>query len=374
MSDSKPTILFAGGGTGGHLSPSLAVAERLAGRDEAPNVHFACSNRPIDRSMLEQAGVAFTRLTVQPIPRTRLWRWPAFFWHWRSSVRTAGELLGRLNVQCVVAMGGFVSGPVVVAARRAGVPIVLINLDAVPGKANRYLAPRCNRVFSVFATTDLPVTQTQMVPLPLPARAVGPADKGAARTELGLPADRPVLLITGGSQGAESVNLAVCALVDRDDFARHLADWHVLHIAGSDMAERMRGLYGQRHINATVMSFCPTMGLAWSAAELAICRAGANTVAEVAANATPSVFLPYPYHADQHQKLNAQPLVDAGGAVMFDDLIDPQANADQLAQPLIDLMTDADRRQQMRNALSSTHQGDGAAIIADQIISMCNAM
>ncbi|MDH3582681.1 MAG: glycosyltransferase, partial [Phycisphaerae bacterium] len=199
------TVLFAGGGTGGHLFPALAVAEVLAEQADAPALHFACSDRAIDARLLGGAGAAYTPLGVRPWPR-RPWNWPSFLVALRRARAESAGLIRAERVGLVVALGGFVSGPVVSAARRSGrrVPSLLINLDAVPGRANRLAARLCDRVCSVHVAAGLPAG-TEIVAMPLRRSVLSGGDQGADRAALGLDAAVPVLLVTGASQGARSV-------------------------------------------------------------------------------------------------------------------------------------------------------------------------
>lgn len=359
------TVLFAGGGTGGHLFPALAVAERLPGHLTA---HFACSDRAIDTRILADAGACFTPLSVKPLPR-RPWHVPSFGWHYFKSVRTAGRIIDECDVRAVVSMGGFVSAPAVDAAKRRGVPVLLVNLDAVPGIANRYLARRCRHIFSVHATDRLP-PHAQPIAMPLRRASVADRDAPACRLAFEFPPDQPLLLVTGASQGADSINRLMLELIQRPAFREVIGLFSVLHLAGHGRDEPIRDAYLAAGIRARVLSFTHQMGLAWGAADLAISRAGANSVAEAAANAVPTVFLPYPYHADQHQKHNAAALAEAGGAVIVDDAVDPSTNADRLAPLLTDLLAHAQKRRQMRDALRSHAPADGAKQLVDRLIKL----
>lgn len=368
MNAETSTVLFAGGGTGGHIFPNLAIAERLTGRGDIavpPRVHFAVSNRPLDARIMTQQNLPFTPLGVRPLPR-RPWHIPGFLRSYFQSRAEAMRLMREKNVRVVIATGGFVSAPVIAAARKLGIARLMVNLDAVPGVANRYLAPSCTRVFSVYASPKLP--GATIVPLPLRRSCLSSGDAASCKKALKLEGDRPVLLITGASQGAESLNKLMMELIGRDEFRAAVMGrgWQVLHIAGEDRAEPVKQAYKQAGIDAVVMAFCNTMGLAWGAADVCLSRAGASSVGEVAANAVPTIFLPYPYHKDQHQKLNAQPLVEAGGSLMYDDLIEPKPNGDQLEPVLLALMNDASRRNAMRAKLHQLAGQDGASILADE--------
>jgi len=267
-----------------------------------------------------------------------------------------------------VAMGGFVSGPAVAAARAAGVRSVLVNLDAVPGKANRFLAPKCDRVLTVYPTDCL--GQAEAVAMPLRLGCLSDGEQAADRRALGLEPTLNTLLVTGASQGATSLNELMADLIRRHVFAKAMEGWQVLHLCGKDGAGELARAYERAEIPAKVLAFCHEMGRAWGAADLAISRAGAGSVAEAAANGVPSVFFPYPYHKDQHQRLNAEPFANAGGAVIAEDMIDPQRNAAKHLACLTNLLTDDDRRAAMSSAMCAEAGGDGAKAVADAAMAL----
>lgn len=311
--------------------------------------------------MLGEAGVRYLALSATPLSLrpARLLRFVRTF---RASVREARAVMQRENAGHIVALGGFVAAPVVKAAQSMGLPILLVNLDAPPGKANRWMARRCDRVVSAIDLPMLPDFASQVVGLPVRSRALAPASQRECRLRLGLDPDRPLLLITGASQGATSINALAMRLASHHPAL--LDGWQILHLSGHGVDGPLRQAYGDAAIHATVLPFLHEMGLAWGAADLAISRAGANSVAEVVCNAVPTLFLPYPHHKDMHQKNNAQALVDAGAAAMETDLIDPAANAAALTPTLQSLMRDGARRQTMRDALRSRTVPDAALAIA----------
>jgi UDP-N-acetylglucosamine--N-acetylmuramyl-(pentapeptide) pyrophosphoryl-undecaprenol N-acetylglucosamine transferase len=355
------TFLFAGGGSGGHISPGLAIAERLIERAPEGRVLFACSTRPIDARMLTEAGVEHLALPAMPLsPR------PAalvrFLRALRRSRLECREALHRHRVDHVIALGGFVAAPAVLAARSLDIRTTLLNLDHPPGKANRWLARRCDRILTAIELPTTPHFAERVVGMPIRRRAMAPGDRATCRARLHLEPERPVLLVTGASQGAASINRFMQAMVESrpDDFA----GWEILHLAGEGAADQTRQVYAHCGVSARVESFLDEIGLAWGAAELAVSRAGASSVAEAAANAVPTLFLPYPYHRDRHQANNARPLVEAGGAVIVDDRIDAQANASEAGQVLSALMNEETRRSGMRKILRAQRPADAAAAIA----------
>ncbi|HRQ76311.1 MAG TPA: glycosyltransferase [Phycisphaerales bacterium] len=361
---SASTILFAGGGSGGHISPGLAIAERV--REQSPMTHalFACSQRAIDREMLDDAGESWVALPASP-PSIRPGAAIRFVLNFRASVKIVRGLIAEKNVSHVVALGGFVAAPAVAAAR-GRVPVTLVNLDAPPGKANRWMAKKCDRVLTAIELPMMPHFAKRVVGLPIRRRAQAPADAHECRARLGLDPAAPVLLVTGASQGATSINELMMELAR----SHHelFAGWQVLHLAGRGADEPLRQAYAEAGIAALVMPFLHEMGLAWGSADVAISRAGANSVAEADANAVPTVFLPYPHHRDMHQKHNAQPLVDRGGAIMVIDQIAANANAMAMMPVLKRLLGDVEVRAAMRRSLKREGRIDAAEAIAREIL------
>lgn len=353
-----PTILFAGGGSGGHIFPNLAIAEQLAQHSPHLGVQMLVSSRPLDAQLLDKQQVDFTALPVSPL--TMRWlSWAGWLSRWRASVKTTARLIEQLNVAAMVATGGFVSGPAIIAAGRVGLPTALVNLDAVSGKANRYLARRVGKVFSVF---DVPHwVEAERIGMPIRRAARPGVAPDEARRHLGLKPNLETLLVCGGSQGAQTINDMMIELAQRGVID---SNWQVLHLSGPTDEAKLRTQYNACAINAQVTAFCDQMGLAWSAATLAISRAGAGGVAEAAVNAVPTVFMPYPFHKDQHQRLNALPLVESGGAVMIDDHAEATANAQQMAPLLRSLLSDTARLQRMADMLGRHAPPDGAATVA----------
>ncbi|NBX36910.1 MAG: UDP-N-acetylglucosamine--N-acetylmuramyl-(pentapeptide) pyrophosphoryl-undecaprenol N-acetylglucosamine transferase [Planctomycetes bacterium] len=362
------SIVLAGGGTGGHISPGLAIAERIGAADPSARVVFACSTREVDANMLREAAARFIPIRAEPLslnPR-RLLRCLLGLVRAR---RDADRLLRECRPDWVVSLGGYVTPPVVAAARRAGVPVLLVNLDATPGKANRLVARRATKVVSAVPVPSMPRFASAVIGMPLRRIAMAPASTELCRAELGLDLHAPVLLITGASQGAQSLNDLACELARSHSAA--FADWQVLHLCGPSPAggvTRYERAWREAGIRAAVIPFLHRMGVAWGAAELAVSRAGASSVAEAQCNQVPTIFAPYPYHKDQHQRENALPLVEAGGALVETDQIDPQQNLAGLGARILELMAAPDRRAQMRRVLAALPPPSSAEQIADFVL------
>jgi UDP-N-acetylglucosamine--N-acetylmuramyl-(pentapeptide) pyrophosphoryl-undecaprenol N-acetylglucosamine transferase len=246
------------------------------------------------------------------------------------------------------------------------VPILLVNLDAPPGKANRWMAKRCTQIVSAIDLPTLPGFASQVVGMPIRRRALAPASQADCRARLNLLPNLPMLLVTGASQGATSINTMMAELARTAP--RMFDGWQILHLTGHGADVDVRNAYEQSNIRATVQPFLHDMGLAWGAADLAISRAGANSVTEIAHNAVPAIFLPYPYHKDMHQRHNAQPLIELHGAVMEDDRVDAATNARHIGPLIESLIHDAARRTHMRDALRAHAWPDAALTIARMLV------
>jgi len=359
-------VLLAGGGSGGHISPGLAIAERMKAIDPGCRPVFACSQRPIDAQMLSEAGAEHVAIPAEPMslrPR-KLLRCMRAFLRGRAEVL---RMIDQLQPSWVVSLGGFVTAPVVHAARARGVPVLLVNLDATPGRANRWVARRAREVVSAIPTPTLPGFARDIIGMPLRRLALAPGEQASCREELGLLPGVRTFLVTGASQGANSLNDFMLLQAQRHPGA--FKDWQVLHLCGPSVSGgAARFEAGYRGVRAAVLPFLHRMGLGWGAAELAVSRAGANSVAEAQANHVPTIFVPYPWHKDLHQRENAQPLADAGGAEIVLDAMEVQGNVATIGARALALMADASRRQSMRRALQLRDGGDAAARIAHRAL------
>jgi UDP-N-acetylglucosamine--N-acetylmuramyl-(pentapeptide) pyrophosphoryl-undecaprenol N-acetylglucosamine transferase len=333
--------IFAGGGTGGHLYPGLAVAQELLVRRPKARVVFVCSQRPVDGRILGAHPFPFVPQPVRPLP-ARPWGWPGFIGAWVRSARVVGRMILDLKPAAVLGLGGFAAGPAVCCASRAGVHTALLNPDAIPGKANRHLATKAEVIFTQFASTGEAFAsklqkRVRCVGCPVRPTIVG-ADRAEAIAYFGLHDDHRTLLIFGGSLLAESLGEAVERLAVR--IGEFGATWQLLHITASPRAEAIARTLSNAGALVRTQGYCQRMDLAYAAADLVLARSGAVTVAELAATGKPAVLMPYPHHADRHQHLNAAALDELGAAIVCDDRQDARANAMALRQVLLPLLRD----------------------------------
>jgi len=383
-SSNPDTFYFAGGGTGGHIYPALAVAEQIVAIEPKAKIHFFCSSRSIDERVLGSTSFERTALTAKGLSLRGL---VGFCRSFVASYKAAKETMddGRRTkgdsslIPCpsslVVGTGGFVSAPVCLAAHRLRIPVVLINVDIVPGRANRMLARRADEVFLQFEETSNYFAKKKVK-----AAVVGcPLRKGFARPDpaeaiqqLGLNPAKSTLLITGASSGSQSINKTVCSLLNElDAFAD---DWQIVHLTGRDNQEEVSRKYGGAKIEHKVVGYFDNMPSLLAAADLLIGRSGAVSVAEYAAAAVPSICMPYPHHKDMHQYLNAGKLVEAGAAIVVDDLPDEKDRVEWLWEELEDLMKDKTKRDEMADACRNIARPDAASRIAERLLAIANGL
>ena len=357
----QPRVAIACGGTGGHLFPGLAVAERLVQRGCA--VTLLVSNKEVDRQGVEQAaGMEIVTLPAVGLTRGRVLAFARGFW---SAYSLASKTFQAQTPAAALAMGGFTSAPPLLAAKRLGARTFLHESNTIPGRANRWLSRVVDRAFIGFPSAanrlhlaNISLTGTPVRPQ-FQARAARPC-----REALGLEPERPTVLIVGGSQGASGLNDLVLRALP--GLAKVVPAWQWIHLTGPADTDRVRKAYDALRLKAVVQSFCSGMELALGAATVAVSRAGASSLAELAAMRVPPVLVPYPAATDDHQFHNARAFEQTGAARL---LPQGQTKPEQLGDVLLNLMRDPAGREQMQAALEQWHHPRAAADIAEAILS-----
>ncbi len=363
------TIAFAGGGTAGHLYPALAVANALRNELTDAKFVFFTTGRTIDRFVLEGAGrgVMLVRQPVEPLS-SRPWTWPRFTARWRQSVRLCRQTLRERPPLIVIGSGGYASVPPLLAARRLGIPTAILNPDAIPGRANRLLGRRADLIFAQWVQTAAYFRNHKGLCVSgCPVRPeFGQATREQGIARFGLDPSRKTLLVTGASLGARTINDAVVALLPE---ILALPDWQVLLLTGPADYERIAAVsqrVGFERVH--VLAYTEHMAEALAAADLVVARAGASTLAELTAVGAAAVLMPYPFHRDQHQLVNARVLTDAGAARLVEDQKDALANAAALRTAMLPLLRDAAARESLQKAARRIGTLDSAARIARRIV------
>ncbi|HET7358383.1 MAG TPA: undecaprenyldiphospho-muramoylpentapeptide beta-N-acetylglucosaminyltransferase [Nocardioidaceae bacterium] len=351
-------VLLAGGGTAGHTSPLLATADALRRLDPDTEVTALGTPRGLEVRVVPEAGYPLELIPPVPLPRKPskdLALVPARLY---GAVRATLAVLDRIRPDVVVGFGGYVSTPAYLAARRRRIPVVIHEQNARPGLANRLGARTTPHVAVSFP--DTPLAHARYVGLPI-RRMISTLDRPALRAEargtFGLDPERPTVLVTGGSQGARRINQAMAAA------QRALADAgvQVLHVAGPSGEVTVDRRAGDPPY--VVLPYVDRMDLAYAAADLAVCRAGASSVTEAAAVGLPAVFVPLPI-GNGEQALNARPVVDAGGAVM---VADTELTGEWVAATVPDLVRDEGRLAAMSSAAADLIPRDADDKLAQMV-------
>ena len=362
-------IVFAGGGTGGHIYPAVAIADALRTRAD---IAFIGTADRLEAQIVPAAGYPLTTISSRPLVRKAS----------LETVRTVGSniagiaqalaLLARLQPDFVIATGGYVCFPVIVAARllrtfgRVRAPLALLEPNARAGLTNRILAPLVDEVWGAYADAD-PVFAGKYVQTGIPVRRsiLQRTNRIEAARRLGLDPTRRTILAIGGSQGARSINEAVAGLVTRRALP---AQWQLLHVSGDRdyayMQAEERTPFGENRV--TLLPYLHDLADAYSVSDLIIGRAGASTLGELAAVGLPAVLVPYPFAADDHQTQNAREFAQRGAAVVLEDR---ELNADTLWWTLSKAM-EPQQLAAMRAAARSLAPGDPIATILARIGSL----
>lgn len=355
------SIVMAGGGTAGHTSPLIATAERLLA---AGDVRITCIGTPkgIETRVIPAAGLDLVLIPPVPLPRKPtldLLRVPGRL---AGAVREAKAILRGRAADVVVGFGGYVSMPVYLAARSLGLPVVIHEQNALPGLANK-VAARFARVVAVsFPSTPLP--GATYVGLPVRAGIAGldrAAARGAARKALGFTTERPLLLVSGGSQGAVAINEATFGARDR----LLSAGIDVLHVLGpKNLAPQHVTVAGETGALYKPVAYVDAMEQAYAAADLMVGRSGAGTVMETAVVGLPVVFVPLP-HGNGEQARNATFLVEGGAARL---VANADFDADRLVAEVVGLLGDPPRLAAMSAALRGLVPADAAGTLAALVL------
>jgi UDP-N-acetylglucosamine--N-acetylmuramyl-(pentapeptide) pyrophosphoryl-undecaprenol N-acetylglucosamine transferase len=345
-----PKIVIAAGGTAGHVVPALAVADAL--RAEGAEVVFIGGERA-ERELVPKAGYELRTLSVEPLPRGRPVRAVGAVLIDVSAVARALRLLGELRPDAVMGAGGYVAGPVGLAAVLRRIPLVLSEADSHLGLTNRLLAPLARRVCLSFPLPGRTGPRYRVTGRPVPRPAI---DRRAARERFGIAPEETCVLVFGGSQGARSINHAAI-----EAFAG--ARFRVLHAAGErDLAELRKLATPAPHYD--LRGYISDFGEALLASDLVVARAG-GSIFEIAAHGRPAVLIPYPYATADHQAENARFMERAGAAVVIRDA---ELTGPRLAQEVGGLLADQSRLNAMARASAELARPDAAREVAEELL------
>ena len=353
-------VAIACGGTGGHLFPGLAVAEQLARR--GCKISLLISPKEVDQQAVKNiSGMGIVTLPAVALQNRN---YISFARGCVRSYRAARRYFKSRPPQAMLAMGGFTSAPPVLAAKSLGAKTFLHESNTITGRANRWLSRFVDTAFVGFPQAANRLRTRKTVATGTPVRPqFQPRDAATCRTALGLEANRPVVLVMGGSQGASGINEMVLSALPQ--LAKRALHWQWLHLAGANNSNKVKQAYAAAGVKAVVHPFLVEMDLALGAASATVSSAGASSLAEIAAMRLPSLLVPYPFAADNHQFFNAQAFAETGAALLLEQ---KDATSEKVSALLIELIENSSAREAMQAALIKWHAPKAAEQIAEAIL------
>ena len=370
-------VILTGGGTGGHVYPALAVAERLKKHSGVEAILYVGVEGHIEEQLAEQAGLDFAGLKVIGLPRrisTKLFSFP---WQLSKAVWQALKIIKDFKPTVILGTGGYAAAPILSAAVLKNIPFAIHEPDSYPGLVNKLFAPQ-----SKLISLGMQAAETKFKRLgrqekivfngnPISERYTHLPDRNAACATLDLDPFLPIVLVTGGSQGAQAINEAVYAflpkLISRENAS---VAFQILHQVGERNWHHMENVLApalRNHRLYKPRKYIDDLSIAYAASNLAVCRSGAMTIAELTATGTPAIFIPYPYGAQNHQMFNAQTVAAAYAAKII-----PQntLNGNSLCDEIERLLSHNFKMSQMRQQMLSLAKPMAAATLADQLLNL----
>lgn len=354
-------VLFSGGGTGGHLFPALAVAGELKQMNADTEIVFVGTPHRIESTVVPQHGYRFEPLMSSGMPRKNIVKLILYLFEFVLTLLKARKLVKRISPDIAVGSGGYVSVTPLLAARWLGVPLILLEQNSVPGLATKLLQRYAEKIHLNYEDSAAYISNRKnAVVTGNPVRkSENRMSKAEARIKLGIPADKKVLLILGGSLGAGSMNRKIAAC--KEIFEE--SDVYTIWQTGNNDFETYKNYASER---AEVKPFIDQMDMYYAATDMAICRAGATTISELAYHGLPAILIPSPNVANDHQTGNARALQEKGAAVMIKESEAENRLADEFKR----LLTDASLRNELSTNIKKFARPDAARIVAESVISL----
>ena len=352
-------IIIAGGGTGGHLFPGIAIAEEFLKRDAATEVVFIGTARGLEQRVLPAAGYKLHTLDVEGI-KGRGFRSLVAAAKIPGSLCQAVRIIREFRPDIVIGVGGYASGPAVAAAWLLGIPTAIAEQNAVPGVTNRILGKLADRVFLTFPDRQKQFPARKVIVSGNPVRSA--FGKCAARQADGF----FTVLVFGGSQGARRINQAMLEAIP---FLTGMNGLKIVHQTGAAEYEQIAGFYRTAGLQIEALPFISEMAAAYAAADLLICRAGATSIAEITACGKASILIPFPYAVNDHQTENARILADGGAAEL---LPEQMLTGEKLAESIWKLYEDRDRLAGMAVRAAELGNLGAAAVMVDRCLELIN--
>ncbi len=354
-------VLIAGGGTGGHLFPAIALAEAFIKKDPANQIQFVVTQRALDSQILSGRGFSFQTLKVEGIKDKGMAGKIHSMFQLPQSFGLSLKMIAGYRPELVLGVGGYVSGPLVLAARWKGIPCAIQEQNSIPGITNRILGKVVNRVFCAFKESEsyFPPKKVRLTGNPIRKELQSVSGRR-------VPSSGPLsLLILGGSQGAHRINQAVVEALD--GLAPLKNELFIIHQTGEKDEQDVSLAYQGKGFRHQVRAFISDMVWAYEQADVIISRAGAMTLTELTALGKPSLLIPFPFSANNHQEHTARALVQEGAAEM---ILEKDLSAEFLADRIRDWLADREQLTRMGNQAGQL----GRWQAAEEIVNLCYQM
>ena len=354
-------IVIAGGGTGGHLFPGIAIAQEFLDRNSATRIIFVSTGNPLERSVLSKANFELRCITAAAIKGRGIWNQITSVAKIPQGISEAVRILKDFSPDLTIGLGSYSAGPVVIGAWLRRIPIVIHEQNILPGITNRILSYFADRIYISFAKTESHRNSQKVhwTGNPVRQEIIMCAQNLEAKPEVNSAKQHFTVLIIGGSQGAHAINLAI---IDALEHLKLKEQIHFIHQTGTADEHLVAEAYRQHNIKGKVQPFFDDMAAQYREADLIICRAGATTVAEITALGKPAIFIPFPHAADNHQVLNAAGLAEENAAEM---IIEEDVSGKILCQKIEHYYTEPQALKDMAAKAKEFGQPNAAGNIVD---------
>jgi len=358
-------IIIAGGGTGGHLFPGIAIAEAFKEKDPNNNILFVSTGRPVELAILKKSGYSHRRITAEGIKGRGTWNQIISLLKIPKGIIDSFLILKEFQCDLVVGVGSYSSGPVVIAAWLTGIRIALHEQNILPGITNRVLSCFADRIYVSFKNTT-GLNQKKLIVTGNPVRKeIRKLSSLSPATEHENEEKSFTVLISGGSQGAHSINIMMTEAL------KHISGkerFFFIHQTGNQDIEAVKSAYTEHGISCVVKPFFDDMARQYQQTDLIICRAGATTAAEITAIGKPAIFIPFPFAADNHQVLNARTLAQEGAAEM---ILQHELTGEILARRIEYYASNPDSLKIMKEQAEKFGRPDAAEVIVKDCYNIC---
>lgn len=370
MNKNNISIVLTGGGTGGHIYPALAIAGGIKSVLPRADITFIGTEKGLEKEIVPRAGYALEFISAAGMERKLSFKSIITLKKGFIGVGQAARLLRKLKPSLVIGTGGFVSGPVVLAAAMMGIKTIIHEQNAYPGITNKILNPIVTKVLLTFSEAQARFRRkNNLIQTGLPLRKeIINVTKAESLKALAIEQDKKVIVVVGGSRGAKSINTAMIVV---HNYFQHNKDIHILHITGeSDYHETLKclkdsGIYQKENID--IRPYMHDIKYALAAADLIVGRAGASFISEILGKGIPSILIPYPFAAENHQYWNAMSLVKAGAAEIIND---KDLTGEVLLQSILGIMQSEAKTETMHKAALSQAKTNALELIIAEILKL----